>query len=328
MISLLGPIVALAAAVSAVTAPATAVGAPATAVGGDTTAVGGDTTAVGGDTICNGYGDCLLRATDNPTAPTSSGNTAAPARSARQCTSGGAAIPCSIDGAYWSSGYGCYITPTPVDPAIVGFPPEQIAAHPGQSLHQCIPYNLVAGGRGIPALGYFRWLAAGTPAAAVIDPEVLARSAIEQMNLRPVEVGLAPPSGSLGFVGLPVHMWAADPGEGTWQAARSVQAGSVSVTARAQVQRVDWAMGDGTTVSCGRGTPYDAGRGAAPSPDCGHTYTRTSAGQPGSAYPVTATSQWTVQWTASTGASGVIDLDLATQTTLRIGENQAIVTRD
>lgn len=281
-----------------------------------------------GGTTCNGFGECVSRVRDQvPSSSSAASPARTPPRSGAECTSGGSVIPCSVNGAYWSSGYGCYITPTAADPVAAGFTPEQVAAHEGESLHQCIPYNLVAGGRGIPAQGFFRWLAAGTTPAAVVDPEVLARSAIEQMNLRPVDIGLAPPPGGLGFVGLPVHMWAADTGGATWQAESSVSAGAVSVTARAQVQRVDWSMGDGTVVRCGRGTAFGPGRGAAPSPDCGHTYTRTSAGRPGAAYDVTATSHWRVEWTATTGAEGVIELDLATSQPLRIGESQVVITR-
>ena len=46
---------------------------------------------------------------------------------------------------------------------------------------------------------------------------------------------------------------------------------------------VTWHPGDGSTVTChGAGTPYtSADNPASASPDCGHTYTRSSAGQPG-----------------------------------------------
>ena len=78
-----------------------------------------------------------------------------------------------------------------------------------------------------------------------------------------------------------------------------------SVTATATPVSVTWRPGDGSTVTChGAGTPYtSADDPAAPSPDCGHTYTRSSAGQPGGAFTATATITWDVAWQ---GAGGVI----------------------
>jgi hypothetical protein len=48
----------------------------------------------------------------------------------------------------------------------------------------------------------------------------------------------------------------------------------------------DGPQGDGSTVTCqGAGTPYtSADNPAAASPDCGHTYTSSSAEQPGGAF--------------------------------------------
>ncbi len=285
-------------------------------------------------TTCTSYGDCQVRANDpgRPGSTGAPGNGAAPqpapSRPARQCTSAGQTIPCSLDGSYWSSRFGCHIDPQPVDPVRAGFPPETIAAHPGETLHRCIPFNYLDGGAtGIPAQGFYRWLDAGTTVADYIDPEVLARTAIEQMDLRPIDIGLAPPPTGLALVGLPVHMWVADPREGTWQATETAAAGSVSVTARAQVERVSWNMGDGTQVTCGLGTAYSSASGAEPSPTCGHTYRRSSSAHAGGAYTVTATSYWRVSWTSTTDQSGTIYLDLATSTQLRVGESQVVVTR-
>ena len=56
------------------------------------------------------------------------------------------------------------------------------------------------------------------------------------------------------------------------------------MTARAQ--KVVWDLGDGTEVSCGKGTEWTYGVGEKPSPTCGHTYSKQGR------YTVRATSHW------------------------------------
>jgi len=55
-------------------------------------------------------------------------------------------------------------------------------------------------------------------------------------------------------------------------------------------------------------------------------YGTSSAGQPGLAYTLTATSYWTVTWSGG-GASGTIPLQFSRSIPERVGEIQAIVTR-
>jgi hypothetical protein len=137
-------------------------------------------------------------------------------------------------------------------------------------------------------------------------------------------------AGSMGLVGLPVWMWVEDPDADTYgPASINLAAGAVTVSLTAAVERVEWDMGDGTVVTCtSPGTPYDPSRGAQPSPDCGHVYTTTSAGQSGDAFTVTATSYWVASWSSNTGAAGTIDLQQTATEQVRIGESQVIVTRD
>lgn len=87
-------------------------------------------------------------------------------------------------------------------------------------------------------------------------------------------------------------------------------------------------MGDGSEVVCGPGTPWNpALRDEQQSTDCSHTYTRSSANQPGLVYQAQATMTWDVDWTATNGESG--GLGPATRSvdfTMRVAEGQAIVT--
>lgn len=150
------------------------------------------------------------------------------------------------------------------------------------------------------------------------------------MGLRAIDIGIVPEPtpDSIGLVGLPTWMWVDEPSESTWgPITRSASAGGVTVTATAEVDRVEWEMGDGQRVICtSAGTPYQDHFGKADSPDCGHRYTRTSADEPDDAYAVTATSFWEITWTGG-GQSGTIAMDFTDSTQVRVGEMQVIVTR-
>lgn len=165
---------------------------------------------------------------------------------------------------------------------------------------------------------------AGQPA---VPPVVLAQEASKFVPAPPPGIELNPPVGSDHLVQLESWMWV-DPA--TW-GRRSATAAvpNESATVVATPLSVTWSMGDGSTVVCrGPGVPYDTTR----PPDgqhtnCSHTYRRSSAGQPGERYTVSATITWALSWTA-TGAvatSGTLPALLRTSTTtIRVAEAQAI----
>jgi len=147
------------------------------------------------------------------------------------------------------------------------------------------------------------------------------------MDLRAIDIGIVPEPGptSVGLVGLPVWMWTEQTANTWGPLTRTATAGGISITAAATVQRVDWDMGDGTTVTCTTpGTPYEDHHGDQMSPDCGYKYTQTSVGLPGNAYNITATSHWNVEWSGG-GASGQITVELTAETQIRVGELQVLV---
>ena len=176
--------------------------------------------------------------------------------------------------------------------------------------------------------GGWVWLA--TPPAgfggAGITPAQLAAQAVELLGLRGPEIGMAPPDGTTGLVGVPVWMWT-EVTPTTWgPVSATASVPGLSVTATGRAQRIVWAMGDGTSVTCtGPGTPYRESFGGTESPTCGHVYTRSSAGQAQDRYPVTATTTWQVTWTGG-GQSGVLTVTRASTTTVSIGELQVLVT--
>jgi hypothetical protein len=177
--------------------------------------------------------------------------------------------------------------------------------------------------------------ATGEPATAVTDPVILAWRATTSLGLRAIEMQIAPAPvsddpDSMGLVGLPVWLWTDDTA-GTWRPqTASASDGPVSVTVTARLDRVEWDMGDGTTVTCTEpGTPFDPTRHTAEdeSPDCGHTYLRTSSREPDGLYTVSATSFWTAAWSDGTGQTGTIPFELTTTEQIRIGELQVIRAR-
>lgn len=233
----------------------------------------------------------------------------------QQCSSQGEPLPCTSSSGTWSQTRGCYVQgPIPI--------PKTDSIWEGRTdgaLYSCsTPGKAFA----VP-VAYLFWSA--TDPRAVVqppDPRVLAQRAVGAMELRALRIGIVPESGPdrMGLVGLPVWLWAADPGPSTLgPVTRSVSAGGFTVTATARLQRVVWSMGDGQFVSCrGEGTPYRLSYGKTDSPTCGYRYTRQGH------YTVTATSWWLVEW-SGIGQSGVIPMRLANSVPITIGEAQSLV---
>ncbi|MFI1177543.1 ATP/GTP-binding protein [Streptomyces melanogenes] len=154
-------------------------------------------------------------------------------------------------------------------------------------------------------LTVIRMVWAADPPQALVDPAVLAQQAVDKMLLRGPEIGITPKPGGTGVVGMPVYLWTATGPETYGPNTASASAGAVTVTATAKVSKIVWSMGDGKSVTCTTaGTPYEAGFGKQPSPDCGYRYAAASSTQPSGKYHVTATSTWTVDWAATSGQTG------------------------
>jgi len=176
--------------------------------------------------------------------------------------------------------------------------------------------------------------APGAPAPPPLPaPAVLGAQAASKLKLPELVIHTSPEAPNMQIVGIPTWAWLAPesvaPQTATATAANGVA--SMTVTATAQLSRVTWDFGDGAVVTCaGPGTPYDssyeADGHARSSPDCGHTYRRSSARQPGEAYPVSMSAQWAVSW-AGGGQTGAAPAQAQAQTVttaLRVGELQAV----
>ena len=159
------------------------------------------------------------------------------------------------------------------------------------------------------------------PLAGVAAEERAAEAALAALDVPAPTIATSPAPGAEHLVGLPTWLWLT-----TWAPTSATAAlGGVSATVAVTPTAVRWDTGDGATVTCtGPGAPWRPGATS----DCTHTWTRRSAAEPGGAFVLTATVEWTASWTATTGASG--DLGPLTSTAavpVRVVEAQAVVRR-
>jgi hypothetical protein len=273
-------------------------------------------------------GVCLVTVTD-PGSDGGDGGSTAPGESGAGtenvgnepavCRYGELEVPCQTEGYVWDAWRMCYSKladpqPSADDPVWEGRTEGVIIS--------CTPPYCVVEGVGTDDCYNDLYWAAAAPGASGPSPRELADRAVDAMNLRAITIGIVPEpvAGSVGLVGMPTWMWAAEPSESsTGPITRSASAGGTTVTATGRLERILWSMGDGSTpVACGAGTPYADSHGMASSPDCGHHYTEQGR------YIVTATSYWTVEWSGG-GQSGSIPLQFEDSTQITMGEAQVLV---
>ena len=180
----------------------------------------------------------------------------------------------------------------------------------------------------VGALAPFHVVSCNTPRAvpAPPDPAQIAREVARRTPLPLPGVRTSPAPENDQLVNLPTWLWVDN-----WnpQTASATEAGlTVMVTARPK--SVTWEMGDGSSVVCGPGRAWNPRlREEDQSSDCTHTYTKSSAREPGLRYRATATMSWDVGWTATNGDSGALGTaSRTTEFTMRVAEGQALVTRD
>jgi hypothetical protein len=163
--------------------------------------------------------------------------------------------------------------------------------------------------------------------AGVPPPGMLGQIARRLLVLPGPVIQSSPAPGDLQLVHLPVWLWV---NRAVWvPRSKTAAVPGEQVTATAIPVRVTWRMGDGSVVTCrGPGIPYSRRYSpASASPDCGHTYGRSSAGQPRGAYRVAATITWDVTWQATGGAGGTLPPLFSTSAAaFRVAESQTVNT--
>ena len=240
---------------------------------------------------------------------------------ARVCHDGVATVPCTRGGGVWSDARECYVSlaspqPPASDPIWDG--------HEDGAVYTCAVYLSGQPRFAPPAGGSYQFWSPAPEQA--IDPESLARQAVERMRLVPPSLGMTPLAEDAPLpVGVDAWLWIADSGPRSFgPISRSATAGSTTVRATARVVRVTWAMGDGGTVTCTvAGTVWTPDSGSGPSPTCGYRYSKAATSRPGGVFPVTATTHWSVDW-AGAGRSGQLTFSMTGRGHLRVVEVQAL----
>lgn len=268
-------------------------------------AVADDGTTLGNDPGCRGsLLSVTVCASDNSGSGSPGGGPGTKAKPAGNRSSGGSAPKCTYEKA---------------DPQ----PPAENLAWDGKKPKDGAIYRVWCEG-GRVGVTFVPTGAAG-PAAPTIDPELVARRAVDSMRLVGPAVASRRAAGKY-VVGMPMWMWVTRSTSSYGPATATATAGGVTVTATAKVAAIRWDMGDGTTITChGPGTPYTADRGKSSSPDCGHRYERSAAGRPDGRYKGTATTTWTVTWTApALNDGGEFTETRQTAFTAAVGEVQVL----
>ncbi len=170
---------------------------------------------------------------------------------------------------------------------------------------------------------------AADPASPPRPPRVLIESYVRTLIVRLQLPEAAPKVGpdpsvnewGLAVVGYPLWLWT----DGPRTLSTSASDFGITFDLSARHDRTTFTMGDGTTITCPTTTAYPATiTPGTPSPSCGYTYQRAS--RPTGDYRVTATTHWTITWSAA-GYSGTLPMTLTGTRTLPVGELQAVVIR-
>lgn len=217
-------------------------------------------------------------------------------------------VPCSLKGWPWLDAQNCYVNPEPVSTE-----PDGSRLWRGRTtgaIFECSPMGpdgVAVGSSWLVWLNY-------TPAPEPVDPAVLAQRAVDSMQLRAIEIGMAPEPNNADpniLIRMPNQVFAADSGpETTGPNSAEASAGGITVTATAELASVTVDPGDGSdSVPCTTDQLSTSTRALEGADICSVTWEHTSTAQGGGTYDLSVTSSWEVQWSGG-GESGAMAFDL------------------
>ncbi|RZU19086.1 hypothetical protein EV645_1292 [Kribbella rubisoli] len=253
---------------------------------------------------------------------------------ASACVFEGQVVPCRTKDGFFDAASGCYLYPLDAPrsldhwTAISDYPP-------GTRFYGCWKILGVVDGKPV---GELTLESVNRPPGATrtIDPREAARRVVATMKFVAPQLGLSPYVQSVNHVGIvnvPVWMWVTDPGSTTTgPQTKRAAIGGVGIEATGTVERIEWAMGAGKTVTCkGAGTPFTKVMAAGKSlkdmpssPTCGYRYAKTSRCEKGGTFTVTATAYWNVHWTGG-GMEGDIPLDFSRSIPLQVTDLRPVL---
>jgi len=156
----------------------------------------------------------------------------------------------------------------------------------------------------------------GAPDAA--DPAEVAAGVMRRMTIPLPDVAMSPTGDQV--VNLPSWFWVPN-----WETlSGTATVGGVTVQVSAQPTSGRWTFGDGTQLTCAPGIPWALGINA--SQACIHTWTRSSASQPGESYQLDVSVTWSASYSVAGGAGGGVLAPLTRTATVpvRVAEVQAL----
>jgi hypothetical protein len=122
-----------------------------------------------------------------------------------------------------------------------------------------------------------------------------------------------------GAVGMPVWLWADDPGPGVAsKLTKSADLRGHPIRIEVSLAKVTYDMGDGGTVVCGLGTEPVRVHAPRPSPNCGYSYMEMGR------YTVSAETQFKVEWSSTGGRHGIFPFTLTRSGVYVVGEIQVV----
>ncbi len=240
------------------------------------------------------------------------------------CRFEGKVIPCTTEHGFWDPSTNCYLKPRE-KPFVIGGVGD---VPPGTKYYDCWVLQDVIDGK-LSGIEKFESIVKEPGEVQTRDPREVAREVVDDMTFVAPQLGLSPFVQSArreGVVNSPVWMWVTDPGESTTgPLSAEATLDGVTIEATGTLDRIEWSMGDGETVSCkGAGTPFDRAamqgkslKEVPASPTCGHKYVKTSRCEKGGTFPVGATAYWNVHWTGG-GMEGDIPLQFTRSTSLAV----------
>ncbi|MET3806857.1 hypothetical protein ABIB25_003877 [Nakamurella sp. UYEF19] len=172
------------------------------------------------------------------------------------------------------------------------------------------------------------WARTGVaPVAPPPDPAALAQQAAGRLQAPDPSIQIGPNPGQLA-VKVPIWLSITDQPPLTL----TVAVPRLSVTVTATLTSTTWSMGEPVdpatpnakvaNFTCeGTGTPAPADVDAGTKPPCGYTYiwkSLTDRTDGTGTWPITATTHWTVTWTASDGTNGTLPQPLTPQATTQV----------
>jgi hypothetical protein len=154
--------------------------------------------------------------------------------------------------------------------------------------------------------------------------EVIARQVYDTLPLPIPQPHTSPAVDARQLVGLPIWLWVDGVVWRNFETSASL--GGVTVTVTARPRHVRWDMGDGHSLTCDRGTPWDPAGPSDQRTGCSHLYQFVSDDEPGGRYAASVAVVWSVSWTASTGEGGSLpDASRSAGFSLDVGERQAVI---